>query len=51
MWESVSPLYRDRGLLRSGARRRRHVTLAPTHEVSVAPERTPEDGSAAHAER
>ena len=28
MWKSVSPLYRDRGcILRSGARRRRHVTL------------------------
>ena len=27
MWKSVSPLYRDRGcILRSGARRRRHVT-------------------------
>ena len=30
MWKSVSPLYRDRGgcILRSGARRRRHVTLS-----------------------
>ena len=29
MWKSVSPLYRDRGgcILRSGARRRRHVTM------------------------
>ena len=27
MWKSVSPLYRDRGcILRSGAKRRRHVT-------------------------
>ena len=25
--------------------------LAPTHEALIAPERTPEDGSAAHAER
>ena len=28
MWKSVSPLYRDRGcILRSGAKRRRHVTV------------------------
>ena len=34
MWKSVSPLYRDRGcicILRSGARRRRHVTRR--HEI------------------
>ena len=31
MWKSMSPLYHDRGgcLLRSGARRRRHVTPRP----------------------
>ena len=34
MWKSVSPLYRDRGcILRSGAKRRRHVTTNDSPEA------------------
>ena len=37
MWKSVSPLYRDRGcILRSGARRRRHVTECELAEADAA---------------